>query len=957
MSPWLRFAFLIPLVAVISFIPITTEAEPSCEWSQGFHLAGFDGDVLASAVFDDGSGPVLVVGGRFEHIHERVVKRLAQWDGSQWQPLGDGLPGAVFALQVYDDGSGEALYAGGYFGSVGESNAGYIAKWDGTSWSPVGGGMDGGVNALAIYQEGDDEVLIAGGLFNQAGSVAAQKVAKWDGQSWSSLGATFNQGGSIQSITPWLGTFVIGGDFGYLNGQEVNNAAYYSGNGQWTAMAGGTSSTVTSLEVFDDGNGPKVYAAGYFSQAGGATVNHVARWDLFTWTSLGLGTAGSIQAMKTLDLGQGPQLYVAGKLKEVDGNPSDNIAHWNGSSWQSLESNLMAVPQVLFSHDLGEGPFLFAGGSFSIPGGIHNLAVWNGDLWDSFDGLSERGFGLDGLVRASTVFDDGTGTALYISGDFALGGNDDTARLAKWKGSTWTALAIPSPPSNVRAIIGFDDGNGPALYVAGDIESSSSGPIEGLAKWDGKTWSPLGEGIEGDVYALEVFDDGNGPALYVGGLFEALDGSGAKDTAKWDGSTWTALGSGADSSVLDFVAFDDGEGAKLFAAGHFEEIDGAPADHIAYWDGTAWNALGSGELNGSIYTLEIFDDGSGPALYAAGSFYFDFSTLEILGRVAKWDGSQWIGLGLNNSIISSERVLDLQVFDDGSGPTLYASGHFYFSKGEVVNHIARWNGNDWDSLGTGLESASPGSIYGYTLGVYDDGIGSSLFVGGNMALVDGQASSNVGRYSCFEPATLNLGLPETARTGERVEMTVSFDHGGRGLAGTRFVLDYDETCLEPDLDGDGELDEVQIYVDEAHATSMVFDAGLTNGELYFSVSDLQSPIALLPAGTLLTVGYEVVCEAGTTDFMETEIRFADDPAPSFTTDVGQNAGGETSEDQLIVWANSLLFADGFESGSPDAWAEVIVKPENPFLSKGESMRGTNKQRDIRRAETYLLSPG
>ena len=72
-----------------------------------------DDDVWALTVFDDGSGPALIVAGNFLNAGSVAASRIAKWDGSSWTALGAGLDGFVFALVVFDDGNGPALIAGG----------------------------------------------------------------------------------------------------------------------------------------------------------------------------------------------------------------------------------------------------------------------------------------------------------------------------------------------------------------------------------------------------------------------------------------------------------------------------------------------------------------------------------------------------------------------------------------------------------------------------------------------------------------------------------------------------------------------------------------------------------------------------------------------------------------------------------------------------------------------------
>src|SRR5262245_28701659 len=55
-------------------------------------------------------------------------------------------------------------------------------------------------------------------------------------------------------------------------------------------------------------------------------------------------------------------------------------------------------------------------------------------------------------------------------------------------------------------------------------------------------WTPVGSGLNNTVYALAV----SGTNLYAGGKFTVAGGVPANGVAKWDGSTWSALGSGTD---------------------------------------------------------------------------------------------------------------------------------------------------------------------------------------------------------------------------------------------------------------------------------------------------------------------------------------------------------------------------------------------------------------------------
>ena len=52
---------------------------------------------------------------------------IARWDGANWEPLGLGVDREAYALAVFDDGTGPGLYVGGNFREAGDIAADKIA--------------------------------------------------------------------------------------------------------------------------------------------------------------------------------------------------------------------------------------------------------------------------------------------------------------------------------------------------------------------------------------------------------------------------------------------------------------------------------------------------------------------------------------------------------------------------------------------------------------------------------------------------------------------------------------------------------------------------------------------------------------------------------------------------------------------------------------------------------------
>src|SRR5439155_6092777 len=105
--------------------------------------------------------------------------------------------------------------------------------------------------------------------------------------------------------------------------------------------------------------------------------------------------------------------------------------------------------------------------------------------------------------------------------------------------ANWTSMnhSIPGANGPVTAVVVDSWGN---PYIGGGFTFVGDVFAPNIAKWDGSSWSALGSGLNSTVTALAV----SGSDVYAGGYFTTAGGSGANSIAKWDGSSWSALGSG-----------------------------------------------------------------------------------------------------------------------------------------------------------------------------------------------------------------------------------------------------------------------------------------------------------------------------------------------------------------------------------------------------------------------------
>lgn len=627
-----------------------------------------------------------------------------------------------------------------------------------------------------------------------------------------------------------------------------------------------------AMVTYDDGSGPKLYAAGGFAIAGGVPARGIARWDGHSWSTIGdaLGTSGatSVQALAVHDDGTGSKLYAGGDFTSIGGVAANGIACWNGNTWSALGegfrlttsySSSVGVVRAIVRHDDGSGPKLFAAGAFTSSGSqpLQSIARWDGVAWSPLgSGLTLVGSSTPASVRALISFDDGFGARLYAGGDFNNAGGAAVISLARWNGSNWSAYGSANA---VSAFAVYDAGSGPALFVAGRLQSPTYQAE--IGRWNGSNWTIVGTSSGSDsIDTLGVHDSGSGSELYAGGNFSSINGVAARRVARWNGSSWAPLAQGVDGilnfpAVRSFASHDDGHGMKLYVGGGFLSAGGQPAKRLASWDGTQLAAVGAQgvlkALTGAVYDLALYDAGSGPKLYATGRFSLtdpastailmrldddgwttvahaamacsspynamdgyalavhddgsgeklylagDFCSVEgVASRgLARWDGQTWTSIGgVAGSSGLDPAAIRLLAHNDGSGTQLYVAGTFDSIGGVAARGIARWNGQSWSSVGGSLGSM-PGQVNAasaYALAIHDDGSGPKLFVGGNFTKAGTVAANRIARWDGAAWSALGSGF--TYQYGDSVSniavfALASFDDGsGKKLyAGGRFA--------------------------------------------------------------------------------------------------------------------------------------------------------------------------
>jgi hypothetical protein len=331
-------------------------------------------------------------------------------------------------------------------------------------------------------------------------------------------------------------------------------------------------------------------------------------------------------------------LYVGGLFSIASGDSIVSIARWDGNHFTKLGSGLN-IGSWVYSITKYNGE-VYAAGNIQYLGSTHvnNIVRWNGSEWDSV------GSGVNGVIRKLEVID----SNLYAGGTFDRAGNVQVNSLAKWDGNNWSDVnAFPkfdSTSINTVFCMAIYQGE---LYIGGNFDNDTISDIVRYSNID-NNWENVGGGMHGGMSGLvdmRIYKN----ELYISGAFYLLDGNAGNFIQRWDGQTWKDVGGGttgnlsnptSNGQITDMKVHGD----ELYIAGVFMYAGGVPAPHVAKWNGTEWCGLGGNFDNNATIVGWCKD-----TLYIGGGFWtIDGDTVN---RIAKWTGGSYVDTcGVQNFI-------------------------------------------------------------------------------------------------------------------------------------------------------------------------------------------------------------------------------------------------------------------------------------------------------------------
>uniref|UniRef100_A0A7S0Z8T4 Protein kinase domain-containing protein n=1 Tax=Ostreococcus mediterraneus TaxID=1486918 RepID=A0A7S0Z8T4_9CHLO len=477
----------------------------------------------------------------------------------------------------------------------------------------------------------------------------------------------------------------------------------------------------------------------------------------------------------------GDEMFVGGSFDGVGGASIENVAKWTGSSWEAIGSGVYSVFALAYDDARG---ILYAGGSRWM---VNDACVAMYDFNNVGTGWSELGSSCDGDWSVKSLALDPTSGHLYAAGDFTTIGGVSANRVAKWDGTSWTALGT-GLNDDASSII-FDNTNG-VLYAGGSFTTAGGVSTHQVALWNGATWSSLGTRSSSTYSAAYSLALSTAGTLYVGGRY--LSASSTPSIQSWNGATWTNINT--DYGRIDTLAIDVTTG-HLYAGGSFTTIGGVAASRVAKWDGASWSAVGAGaDSSGEVYAItqtksnkmciggefqrvsttpasslflwnpstssypkvftdvittfisvRVMIDTPYPGYVYVGGIFITMQGVAARG-VARWDGTSWSALGAGIS-----GTVEALAYDS-SNNVLYVGGTFSLAGSTIVSNIAKWDGASWSSVGSSVGANDAVRDLHY------DSTTNTLYAGGAFYSIGGVSANGVAKWDGVSWSAFGSGV-------------------------------------------------------------------------------------------------------------------------------------------------------------------------------------------------------
>lgn len=369
-------------------------------------------------------------------------------------------------------------------------------------------------------------------------------------------------------------TLYVGGRFTIVNGQSCYHMSKYDG----TNVTAYTTNPGSTGGIYSMVNFNGVLWAGCSYPLGSNWG--IGYWDGATWQD-GEGFFPNNGTGWEAAYVDGNDLYMGGSTGNV-------MTRTSTTSWVNLPSTDSIVDEI-YDITKHNGRIVIGGDMDSANSVfISNIAFYDGAAWQPF------GTGVDSSVYSLEVL----GTDLYAAGVFNNAGGNAAKYIAKWNGSTWSAVGgsvTGTGNAGIQDMLVYNN----RLYVCGDFDEIGGVASTGVAYWDGANWNDVGFPVlsGGHPAAMEVFNYG----LYVG----TNEGASGIDTSHVYMMALSGVGIADNDAEASFLMFPNPTDVIL-------NIDFTEAiSEIVIFDQAGKEVIRQSDLNATFTSVDVAELKSG----------------------------------------------------------------------------------------------------------------------------------------------------------------------------------------------------------------------------------------------------------------------------------------------------------------------------------------------------------
>ena len=362
--------------------------------------------------------------------------------------------------------------------------------------------------------------------------------------------------------------------------------------------------------------------------------------------------------------------------------------------------------------------------------------------------------------QVNVVFGDTVWDRLLVGGNFKYLYPDqdslEVTSIAAWDGQEWAGLAdtIQVCNGNLCAPVWEFFRYKGELYANGSFGFYTADSLDniGFARWNTvlQAWTELecpNDQMNGIATLVPLPPQ---ETMYFTGYLGTLCGYDSSCVFTYDGDTITPFD--LDDPLLqcdgNYVGYVFEYLGTTYVTGLLWDPDLQQGHSFMRWTGSELEDVPGWSTLDPIKDILIHDG----QLYVCGWFF------EATGgpgnMVARFDGQQWhtLGSGLTMTLAPSTGgvALDLHEWNDD----IYVAGQFNYAGGASAINAARWNGNQWCGLG-GLPYLQTDTGTAWSLTTWRD----ELYMAGAFVTIDGDTMWNVARWlgqveNCSEPVAV-----------------------------------------------------------------------------------------------------------------------------------------------------------------------------------------------------------